>query len=152
MPNTREKLHQVVMKALCKANIYPSIGKSTEIVNDLIANGVTVQEQNRDCHWATEQAYKNGKSDALKWIPITERLPEEHDSIWAKLYGTKSWQPGLFRKCSDTVLACAERTDGSRRCVAICTIDGKWDRHKLKDETVTHWMPLPEPPGRTNGK
>lgn len=27
----------------------------------------------------------------LKWIPVTERLPEEHDSIFAKLKGTEKW-------------------------------------------------------------
>lgn len=25
----------------------------------------------------------------LRWIPLTERLPEEHDSIFAKLKGTE---------------------------------------------------------------
>lgn len=85
--------------------------------------------------------------DAVRWIPVAEKLPEEHDSIWATLYGTKSWQPGLFRKCSDTVIACAERKDGRKRVVAIGRYDGRWDWHKLQDnEQVTHWMPLPQPP------
>lgn len=34
---------------------------------------------------ATEQAYKNGyeqgKKDALKWIPVTERLPETKTEV-----------------------------------------------------------------------
>ena len=34
---------------------------------------------------ATEQAYKNGyeqgKKDAMKWIPVTERLPEPHEIV-----------------------------------------------------------------------
>lgn len=82
-----------------------------------------------------------------RWIPVAERLPEEHDSIWAYLYGTKSWQPGLFRKCSYDVIACVEREDGSKRVIAIRMIDGKWDWHKLQDgEQVTHWMPLPPAP------
>lgn len=89
----------------------------------LIANGVTVQE----------------------WIPASEP-PEEHDSIWAKLYGTKSWQPGLFRKCSYDVLACAEKKDGSRRVISIRTYDGKWDHNKLNEETVICWQPMPQPP------
>lgn len=81
------------------------------------------------------------------WISVNERLPEEHDSMFAKLYGTKSWQPGISRKCSYDVIACVEREDGSKRVIAIRTIDGKWDWHKLQDgEQITHWMPLPEPP------
>ena len=81
-----------------------------QMADHLIANGVTVQE----------------------WIPVSEP-PEEHDSIWAKLYGTKSWQPGLFRKCSYDVLACVEKKDGSRRVISIRTYDGKWDNNKLHE-------------------
>jgi hypothetical protein len=92
-------------------------------VMDIIANGVMVQE----------------------WISASEP-PEEHDSIWAKLYGTKSWQPGLFRKCSYDVLACVEKKDGSRRVISIRTYDGKWDHNKLDEETVICWKPMPQPP------
>jgi hypothetical protein len=99
---------------------YPSFVESAEW---LIANGVTVQ----------------------KWIPASEP-PEEHDSIWAKLYGTKSWQPGLFRKCSYDVLACVEKKDESRRVISIRTYDGKWDHNKLNEETVICWQPMPQPP------
>lgn len=94
-----------------------------QVADHLIAHGVTVQE----------------------WIPASE-LPEEHDSIWAKLYGTKSWQPGLFCKCSYDVNACVENKDGSRRVVSIRTFDGKWDHHKLNEETVVCWQPMPQPP------
>ena len=77
-----------------------------------------------------------------KWIPASEP-PEEHDSVWAKLYGTKSWQPGLFRKCSYDVLACVEKKDGRRRVISIRTHDGKWDITKLNEETVICWRPKP---------
>lgn len=93
------------------------------MVDRLIDHGVTVQE----------------------WISASE-TPEEHDSIWAELYGTKSWQPGLFRKCSYDVLACVEKKDGSRRVISIRTYDGKWDRNKLNEETVIYWQPMPQPP------
>ena len=85
------------------------------------------------------------KYAAQEWIPASEP-PEEHDSIWAKLYGTKSWQPGLFRKCSYDVLACVEKKDGSRRVISIRTYDGKWDHNKLNEETVICWQPMPQPP------
>lgn len=28
-----------------------------------------------------------------KWIPVSERMPKEHDSIFKKLYGTKNGFP-----------------------------------------------------------
>ena len=93
------------------------------IADDLIANGVTVQE----------------------WIPASDP-PEEHDSIWANLYGTKNWKPGLFRKCSYDVIACVEKKGGSRRVISIRTYDGKWDHNKLNEETVVCWQPMPQPP------
>lgn len=38
-----------------------------------------------DEHDITEQAYKNGyeqgKQDAVKWIPVTERLPEKCKTV-----------------------------------------------------------------------
>lgn len=93
------------------------------------------------------KGYSDGKADATpRWIPVEERLPEEHDSIWANLYGTKSWQPGLFRKCSYDVIACVEKKDGSRRVISIRTYDGKWAHNKLNEETVICWQPMPQPP------
>lgn len=32
------------------------------------------------------------------WIPVKERLPEEHDSIFAKFKGTDNWKRGMFEK------------------------------------------------------
>jgi len=83
-----------------------------------------------------------------KWIPVTERLPEEHDSIFAKMYGTKKWMPAMFRKISNTVIACIESTDGKRKTVATYTKDGEWEKSAryLRGDKVTHWMPLPNPP------
>ena len=35
------------------------------------------------------------------WIPVTERLPEEHDSIFAKFKGTEKWKNDFLRASSD---------------------------------------------------
>lgn len=109
-----------------------------------------VADRDYDCYGEcktcqAEHLIANGVGFLLKWIPTSEP-PEEHDSIWAKLYGTKSWQPGLFRKCSYDVLACVEKKDGRRRVISIRTYDGIWDHNKLNEETVICWQPMPQPP------
>lgn len=55
------------------------------------------------------------------WILVTERLPEEH-------------QPVLFCRKGGNV-------------DAGCRIEsGWWKSYGIKVKSVTHWMPLPEPP------
>lgn len=81
-----------------------------------------------------------------RWIPVTVQLPEEHDSIFARLYGTENWMTGMFRQLSDDVIACYEYGDGSRVVMASRTRDGQWDMKTTAKATVTHWMPLPEAP------
>lgn len=104
----------------------------SRMANHLIANGV---------------GFVTDNNVGGKWIPVTERLPEEHGSIFVSFYGTAKWQDGMFLKCSDTVLASVEYEDGKRRVKAIITKDGKWDFSRFyRASKVTHWMPLPEPP------
>ena len=58
-----------------------------------------------------------------KWIPVTERLPEDGAEVLA------------FNK---TGFAYVD-----------CWTDGKWKINSMVDEeheSVTHWMPLPQPP------
>ena len=92
----------------------------------------------RGSSFAAVRRHLDATPEATQWIPASEP-PEEHDSMWAKLYSTKSWQPGLFRKCSYDVLACVEKKDGSRRVISMRTYDGKWDNNKLNEETVIYW-------------
>ena len=96
---------------------------------------------------ATEQAYKNGynkgKADAVKWIPVTERLPEQD----GKYLVCKN----LFGDAYITAIRFAK--DGRK----VCKFDfqERWKNvwYEYDSETgyfsvytVTHWMPLPEPP------
>lgn len=80
-----------------------------------------------DNYEATERAYKNGyevgKRDALKWIPVSERLPD--DGIPSTSY--LCWWNGCRQVC---------KYSRTRKCF---TFNGR-----VMD--VTHWMPLPEPP------
>ena len=133
----REKLIELLNHDLCKGKTWKDCilceyyKRSQDCFNvakadHLIANGVTVQ----------------------KWVPVTERLPEEHDSIFAKLHGTKKWMPAMFRTISDNVLVCVEYKDGARKTEVTHTKDGEWNLAilHLQGKRVTHWMPLPEPP------
>lgn len=79
-----------------------------------------------DNYSATEQAYKNGyekgRQDAMKWIPVTERLPE-------------MWQNVL-----------AVRTDGKFRFDFIGSLGVWYEDVNFVGYPVTHWMPLPDAP------
>lgn len=83
-----------------------------------------------------------------EWIPVTERLPEEHDSAFAKVYGTDQWNNAFWRAKSKEVLVCIEYDDGSRAVTTSFTVDGKWyikRRRVLRAFKIIAWMPLPEP-------
>lgn len=74
--------------------------------------------------------------NTARWIPVTERLPEE-------------WK---------TVLTFQPTTTDDKGIIQTCVyigIPGKWRQawnHEFLELPVTHWMPLPEPPkGETDG-
>lgn len=81
-----------------------------------------------------------------EWISVKERLPEEHESIFAKAYGTKRWADGMFRTISDEVLACVAFDDGRKTTMTLRTHDGAWALSSIHRGHVTHWMPLPDAP------
>ena len=70
---------------------------------------------------AYEKGYEDGKP---KWIPVTERLPEQN----TRVIGFMAWK-GI---------------------TAIEYQNENWysidHLQPLPNEAVTHWMPLPEPP------
>ena len=82
------------------------------------------------------------------WIPVSERLPEEHDSIFARFKGTDTWNDALFEKTSDEVNVTIEYDDGSRKTTTSYTLDGVWEiekRQRVAKRKVIAWKPLPEP-------
>lgn len=89
-----------------------------------------------------------------RWILVSERLPEEHDSIFAKWKGTVKWNPAMFEKTSDEVLVTISDVGGKKTTRTAHTLDGKWSCDLLKANAsykVIAWMPLPEPyRGETN--
>lgn len=80
------------------------------------------------------------------WIPVSERLPEEHDSVFAKFKGTDNWKRGMFEKTSKYVIATVVFDDGTVLVEQAHTIDGIWRTDKkVLGGTVVAWMYYPEP-------
>ena len=80
------------------------------------------------------------------WISVEDDMPKEHDSIFAKLYGTEKWNNKMRRKVSDEVNVCGVYPDGKKFVTHSKTHDGNWGLSSIFQMTVTHWMPLPQPP------
>jgi hypothetical protein len=126
-----------------------------------------------DKYNASEQAYKNGYSAGYeagrrsvskqKWIPVTERLPESgvHVLVACEMYG--HYLHGQY-VCDgfyvDRYTQKVENIDYDIAC-EYCEEDDEyylwqgwyeviknWDDYNsiVIGDTVTHWMPLPEPP------
>lgn len=83
--------------------------------------------------------------DCDGWIPCSQRLPEEHDSMFAKLKGTDKWNNAMFERISDNVNVTVEFEDGQRKAITLHTVDGKWKRDSIVKFEVVAWQPLPEP-------
>lgn len=80
------------------------------------------------------------------WISVSERLPEEHDSIFAKFKGTNNWKRGMFEKTSKYVIATVVFDDGTVLVEQAHTTDGIWRTDKkVLGGTVVAWMDYPEP-------
>lgn len=80
------------------------------------------------------------------WIPVTERLPKEEDSIFARYYGTDRWRKSMFRKKSREVIVTSVFEDGELHTEVAHTTDGEWHVGvNVVPRTVIAWMPLPEP-------
>lgn len=86
------------------------------------------------------------KADSFEWIPVSKKLPDEHDSIFAKLYGTDKWTSGLWRTTSNIVIATIKYNDGTVIVKEAFTHDGEWTVEKRNTNCkVIAWIPFPEP-------
>lgn len=128
------------------------MNKYQESLSYIIDNYIDMHYEGRPINEDTEHALclqeLVDKADSFKWIPVSERLPEEHDSIFAKLYGTDKWDDAFWRTKSKDVLVTIEYEDGTRIVKSSHTTDGKWFIEKkttLSKFKVVAWMELPEP-------
>ena len=99
-------------------------------------------------HCETEEEQKKviERLKAKNWIPVSERLPEEYDSIFAKFKGTDNWKRGMFEKTSKYVIATVVFDDGTVLVEQAHTTDGIWRTdNEVLGGTVVAWMDYPEP-------
>lgn len=81
------------------------------------------------------KAYTQGRADAWRWIPVSERLPPNRpEDLKLVLAYVKEGSSGhSFGHCE----------------TLFYYPDGTWS-HIKSEEYVTHWMPLPKLPGGEN--
>ncbi len=114
--DVREKLVELVFKSLCR-HIHKSCKLAENIANDLIADGVTVQE----------------------WIPVTERLPELWQNCFVLVKMKYDWEE-YYEYNVD-----AGYYVGENGYIDGFNTFNDWNEGQQYIH-VTHWMPLPEPP------
>lgn len=93
---------------------------------------------------AFEQAYKNGYADGTpKWIPVTERLPEDRANVLCYYNGVfgQITRIARFANCLEDV---HEYDFAGCKHSGFFVYDSEYGYYEVND--VTHWMPLPEPP------
>ena len=103
----------------------------------------------RACQIDDALSYIDDAPTVGEWVSVKDRMPTETHSMFYKLYGTPKWRNNaMWREESDHVLVAIRFEDGSQFVTSGYTQDGKWSTgiSKILQYTVTHWMPLPEPP------
>ncbi len=129
------------------------IYKDTKSVNELLKHNKAISKELMALPSAeAEHGHGDGQwfdlTDALtvkrdKWIPCSERLPEEHEWIGTKKFGTT---------ISDEVYVTFESPKGERFCKHLSFQNGELSRHDQLTIDAFHkgskpiaWMPLPKP-------
>jgi hypothetical protein len=81
------------------------------------------------------------------WIPVDKRLPDEHESIFARFKGTTRWSKSMFERTTNTVL-CTVKLSNDMVVTTGRLNDGKWKLDTcewITDFKVIAWMEFPKP-------
>lgn len=103
-------------------------------------------------NWMFTNGFNSGFSSGVwastNWISVKDRLPEEHESIFYKFLGTRKWSNSMWKQESEKVLVYVSFPDGTGVVTTGCLHNSDWVTtvSKTLPQTVTHWMPFPEPP------
>ena len=99
-------------------------------------------------NWMFANGFNSGVWASTNWISVKDRLPEEHESIFYKFLGTRKWSNSMWKQESEKVLVYVSFPDGTGVVTTGCLHNSDWVTtvSKTLPQTVTHWMPLPEPP------
>lgn len=90
-----------------------------------------------------EDGVENGIGFATpKWIPVTEHLPEENGRYLTVMHRTVDQQYCNYLFDDDTEVRITRYYQGEWK---VPQYSQGWINEAITD-TVTHWMPLPEPP------
>ena len=128
MPNTREKLVELIAQKVCDTwseacdewmphdcgKCYANDCHIAEVADHLIANGVTVQE----------------------WISVKDRLPDNKENDWVL---AQVVEDNGFMHIPKVMEYRQQRNDWFEETYG-------WLSEHNGAFTVTHWMPLPQPP------
>lgn len=96
-----------------------------------------------DRYTAAEEGYKRGYEAAKpKWIPVSERLPDKDGKYLAfKQHHYGAWQDVVgFAKDGESV----SKYDLENEKDIWYNYASEYGYYSI--DSVTHWMPLPEPP------
>lgn len=134
---TREEQIQIYAEAYARILIMYGVD-----VSDKLESAVQLSA-------ALNQAYLRGRQDECNrgWIPCSERLPEEHDSMFKKFKGTNKWKSGMFESISNEVNVTIKFENGKTATTSGHTVEGRWtcEREYAFGTKVIAWQPLSEP-------
>ena len=121
-----------------------------EVLDMPTHNGITKDKILGAFRWLFKRAVEDVEPEKAeeqpRWIPVTERMPEEHDSFCARRKGTDKWKNYMFEKISNTVIVTIRRDSGAYRVTTAHTVDGIWKADVISSSNeIIAWMPLPEP-------
>lgn len=128
MIHIKERLKQYADKY---SDCYKYAGVYVKVIQDMIEQLLADLEQDEK---------ENG------WIPVSERLPKERDSMFAKFKGTSKWKKGMFEKVSRNVIVTVKYDNGECRTNVAHTVDGRWKLEiRILNAEVIAWKEMPEP-------